>query len=212
MRDDLPKGPWASDSALSGGQSFTRGRGAYIYLLTNGFSGQDGQWHTLTRLYPRHTSSTAQVRSDWRPGQRGRWGECYVGALSVVPLLTHRMQSCCCCCCFYLLLLLYSHICCRYSSPPCFARLGWWGSTAWWCVCLCLWRPWAIEHCIHGGGMVYCLRREVLMWLVPWVWMGFRVKDGVGLPASERREHQRHGRSNTPRLQGSIGQPAHPSR
>ena len=63
--------------------------------------------------------------------------------------------------------------------------------------------------------MVYGLRREVLMWLVPWVWMGFKVnemKDGVGLPASERREHQRHGRSNTPRLQGPIGQTAHPSR
>lgn len=32
------------------------------------------------------------------------------------------------------------------------------------------------------------------MWLVPWVWMGFRVNemmDGVGLPASQRREHQR---------------------
>ncbi|KAJ4184148.1 hypothetical protein NW767_012145 [Fusarium falciforme] len=26
-------------------------------------------------------------------------------------------------------------------------------------------------------GMVYCLRREVLMWLVPWVWMGFSVDE-----------------------------------
>ena len=81
VRDDLPKGPWASHSVSLMANFFTRGRGAY--LLTNGFFGQDGQWHTLTRIKAYKLDCTSQVRLE--TGQRGRWGECYVGALSVVP-------------------------------------------------------------------------------------------------------------------------------